>query len=310
MENVRIINQTSAKPSFKIYFLILSIILIWGLSWPVSKIGLAYISPCWFVAGRLIIGTITMFLIVAGTGKLALPQKADLPIIFVIGFLQITLFMLFVNLGLNYVDAGRSAILVYTTPILIIPITILFFDERVTVFQWIGCFLGLLGILILFAPWAVDWADRLSLLHNGYLLMAALCWAVSMLCARNMTWAHEPMELMPWQLLVATIPTCLLAWFTEPLATTQWNLTLIECLIYSGILATSLGYWGVVVVSKELPSSKASLCFLGVPVFGYFSSAIILHEPITLTTVLAVISILLGLILAAINKQGNTKAKR
>ena len=244
-----------------------------------------------------------MFLIVAGAGKLVVPQKEDLPIILVIGFLQITLFMLFVNFGLNHVEAGRSAILVYTTPVWVIPIAILFFDEKVTVYQWIGFFFGLLGIFILFAPWTFDWSNRELLLNNGYLLLAALCWAVSMLCARNMTWKREPMVLMPWQLLFATIPICLLAWFKEPIAITQWNLTLLECLLYSGVLATSLGYWGVVVVSKELPSSKASLSFLGVPVFGYLSSAMILHEPITLTTIIAVSSILSGLILVALNKQ-------
>lgn len=288
--------------SLKLIFLVLGVIIIWGLSWPVSKIGLGYMSPGWFVTFRLLIGSFTMFVIVASCGRFALPRLIDLPIILVIGLLQVALFMLFVNYGLHHVDASRSAILVYTTPIWVIPLAIFFFDEKVTVLQWIGFLLGVVGIVILLGPWAMDWSDPQTLLGNGCLLLAALSWAISMLCARHMEWSRPPFELIVWQLLVAVIPISCLAFITEPYQAIQWSPTLFACLLYAGVLATAFGYWGVVVISKELPSSKASLSFLGVPLAGFLFSALLLHEAITASIIGALSFILAGLIFVAIPK--------
>ena len=83
-----------------------------------------------FAAFRLIIGTVSMFFVVGLLGKFIVPDKQDLKIIFSIGFLQIALFMVFITIGLYYVDAGRSAVLVYTTPLWVVPISVLVFQRK------------------------------------------------------------------------------------------------------------------------------------------------------------------------------------
>ncbi len=301
MRKIHMVKAVQSSSLYKIYGLVLVIVVVWGLSWPISKIGLNYISPWGFVAGRLVIGTLSMFIITTAAGRFVWPRYQDLPIILVISLLQITFFMLFVNFGLHYVDAGRSAILAYTTPIWVIPVAIFFFDEKVTAFQWVGFLLGLIGIVILICPWSVNWSNTNEVKGNIFLLLAALSWAISMLCTRHMEWRRAPIELLPWQLLFATIPISLLAWKIGAFDGVHWNFTLVECLMYSGVVATTLGYLGVVIVSKELPSSKASLSFLGVPVCGFMSSAIILHEPISTVTIVAISFIMAGLIFVAAN---------
>src|SRR3990167_5096291 len=195
--------------SFKIYVLLFLLTLIWGLSWPISKIGLHYLSPIWFAALRLLIGMLSMFIVVIITGQCMIPTKKDMPIIIVMGIFQMALFMLLVNVGLHYVNAGRSAMLVYTTPIWVMPIAIFIFHEKVNLFKWLGLILGMLGIVILFNPYEIDWSNHEVLFGNGLLLLAALCWAMSILCARHMTWPHSPLKLIPWQLLIGTTPVLL-----------------------------------------------------------------------------------------------------
>lgn len=115
----------------KNYFLLLVIvILIWGISWPMNKIGLEYMSPLLFATGRLIIATVSMFLIVIFTKNFIWPTRQDLPIILTIGLLQMGIFVLLINIGLHFVEAGRSSILVYTTPIWVTPIAIFIFKEN------------------------------------------------------------------------------------------------------------------------------------------------------------------------------------
>jgi len=279
------------------------LILVWGISWPVAKIGLQYMPALWFSAYRLIIGTFTMFPMVLLLGKLVLPRKKDLKIILIFGIIQIAIFMSFLNAGLYYIDAGKAAILVYTTPIWVVPISIFFFKEESTGMKWIGFLFGIIGILILFNPFEINWHNRDEIFGSVLLLTAALSWAIAILCARYMEWTRPPLELISWQLLVGTIPVVILAMILQPHPQMVWNNSLILSLIYSGIFATGFAYWGTIVVSKELPPTTTSLSLLAVPICGLIFSAILLHEKITLSILCAMLFILGGLLCVIIRRK-------
>lgn len=302
--------MASSRSDFKIYLLLVFLILIWGISWPITKIGLQYMPPIWFAAFRMIIGMLCMFVLVISIGKWMIPSRKDMPIILVMGLLQMALFMTLINLGLHYVNAGRSAILVYTTPIWVMPLAILFFKEKATWLKWTGFFLGILGVVTLFSPWGINWSDPQVIFGNGILLLAALCWAIAILCARNMKWHHTPLQLLPWQLLLGTIPVVLIAAFTTPFTVIQWNYTLISILLFIGGLGTAFAYWATLMISKELPSITVSLSFLAVPIAGLIFSAWLLNEPITGAIVVAMILILNGIACVALSGRWKKKEIR
>jgi len=291
----------------RLYILFAAIIIIWGLSWPVSKLGVQYMPPVWFAAARLIIGTVCMFVILAFCKKLKLPSRQDLPLIFWIGLLQIGLFLLFVNVGLYYTGVGHAAIIVYSTPLWVTPIAVLFYGEQLSPLKLLGLLLGLGGMFMLFNPWALDWHNKNVLLGNGLLLLASICWAVAMLISRYSTWHSSALALIPWQLLVGTLPTVLLAWIIDPHPQIEWHISMIAILFYIGVLVTALGYWGTMLISKSLPVMTTSLCFLAAPVLGLLSSAWFLHEPLTFELIAAMSLIITGLICIALS---NTKSIR
>lgn len=285
----------------KIYILLFSVILIWGISWPINKIGLQYVSPLWFAAMRLSVGAVTMFIVVFALKKLKIPTRKDIPLLLVIGVLQVAIFMLCINVGLKHVNAGRSAILVYTTPLWVMPLAILFFKEKASLGKWLGFFLGIGGILILFNPAEIDWSSHEVWLGNGILLGASFVWAISMLCTRNMHWHHSPLQLIPWQLAIGAILLWIYAFSMDSFNLLTWHLHSIEAVIFTGVFATAFAYWGAIVISKELPSITASLSFLGVPVCGLIFAAFILGEPITPSILLAMLAILAGIACVALS---------
>lgn len=287
------------NPTLRLYLVVLLLILFWGLTWPVSKVGLAYMPPIWFAAYRLLIGMACLFIVVLFAGKLVMPTRRDLPIIFTMGVIQMALFMSLITTGLHYVSAGRSVMLVYTTPIWVLPIAILFFHEKLTFYKAIGFLSGMVGIIILFSPWGIDWSSEDALVGNGLLLLSAFCWAVSILCARNMTWYRSPLELVPWQLLVGALLVLVVAYWQQPTAVIHWNHILIGSLLIAGVFGTAFGYWGTLVISKELPSITVSLAYLAVPVSGLAFSAWLLGEPITSVMVTAMLFILAGIAFVA-----------
>lgn len=271
------------------------IIFSWGMAWPVNKIGLLYMSPLWYTAIRLVVGTAVMMTLVIAVKKFSLPKRGDFPLIVTIGLLQISIYILLANIGLAYLPAGRSSLLAYTTPLWLMPSATLFFHEEAGLRRWIGFFLGIGGLLILLSPWQINWTDKHVLFGAAMLLLASLCWAISMLCARYMHWTKSPLELIPWQLLIGTIPIVIFAWVKEPTMQVTWNLPLVLSLVYTGALVTGISYWCGVIINKEIPTIVASLGFLLVPVFSLFVSALFMHEAITLPTAGAIALILLGL---------------
>lgn len=250
-----------AKVNFRILSLFFFIIISWSIGWPVNKIGLNYMSPAWFTAMRLLMGTATMMLVVIALGKFSLPKREDYPLILIIGLLQISIYMLLANIGLKYLPAGRSSLLAYTTPLWIMPAATLFFKEESSYLRWLGFFLGITGLVILISPWELHWKDMHVIFGSAMLLLASLCWAISMLCARYMRWSKSPLELIPWQLLVGAIPMVIYAFINEPIINVTWSPTLFFALIYTGILVTGISYWSGVVINKELPTILVSLGF-------------------------------------------------
>ena len=281
---------------YGLYLLLVSIVLIWGLSWPVNKLGLEFIPPFWFAALRLLIGTTAMFFILIVLNKLIIPTKKDLPLILCMGFFQIGFFILFINLALAIEPSGTSAILVYSTPLWVTPMAIFFFKEANRWLKWLGFILGIIGVLIMLNPEEIDWSNPGVLLAMTYLMCASIAMSISILCARYMTWHHTPLELIPWQLLLASIILVLVALKMDPTPTIHLNVTSIACLLYTGILATAFGFFGMSKLSKELPATLTSICFLGVPVSGVMFSVIMLHESVGVYKILAMIFILSGLI--------------
>ena len=296
--------RSTQQPSIThVYTLFISVILIWGLSWPMNKMGMQFIPAIWFATFRLVIATLTMFILVGGLRRLVIPTRRDLPLILSIGIFQMGLFTLLINIGLFYVDAGRSAILTYTTPFWVLPIAVLFFNEKLSPLKLLGFILGIIGVIALFSPWSIDWRDSEQLLGNGLLLLAAVSFGIALLCARNMQWHRPALELLPWQLLVGTIPVLGIAVLFDPNPIIQLNSTAILTLMYTAVLATAVANCCSTIVSRELPSVTVSIGFLGVPMSGLLFSTLILNEPITTAIKIAMFFIPAGLLCVALARK-------
>ncbi|MBS0286871.1 MAG: DMT family transporter [Proteobacteria bacterium] len=287
-----------------LYFLLLAVVLIWGINWPMNRIGMDYMPALWHSAIRMIVGCGFMFLLVTIRGQLTLPGKQELPLIFIIGILQLALFTSCINLGLQHVNPGRSAILVYTVPLFATPIAILFLNEKLNRNKLMGLILGFLGIMILFSPWDLTWSVEM-LYGHGILLCAAILFAIAICCTKNMQSSLSPLQLLPWQLLVGAVLALIFALIDDPNPTIEWSQPAILAMIYTGILAAGIAYWLITIVGRKLPAITVSLGLLGVPLTGVISSHLILDEPITASMKIAMLLIFTGLLFVAL--EGRTK---
>jgi drug/metabolite transporter (DMT)-like permease len=286
--------HSSSQRQRRAYGLLVISILCFATIWPVTKIGLSGATPIWYAAGRMGMGAVVSFALVAATGRLRLPRRVDFPILLSIGVLQFSAFCVFSNLGLRYVPAGRSLVLAYTTILWLVPLAMLV-GERIGAWRAAGTLVGLAGIAVLFNPLALDWSDGRVILGNLFLLLAALVWALAIFHARRHPWHLSPLEMLPWQLLLATVLVTVFAAILEPGGTLASTSTALICLIYVGAIAGPIANWAVTTVARDLPLLTTSLGLLVVPVLGLTISAIWLGEAITLSLAAGAILILSGL---------------
>jgi drug/metabolite transporter (DMT)-like permease len=296
--------RPSSAPAFShrtAFILLAFVILIWGVNWPVMKIGLDHLPPFTFAAARIVLGALTLFAALAVTTGVRLPHRDDLPVVFSVGLGQIAAFLGFVNLGLQHVPAGRSAILSYTTPIWVVPAAVLILHEHVGWRTMLGLALGFFGIAALFNPWDFDWSNRDALLGNAYLLLAALAWATSLVHVKMHHWKASPFELTPWQLVVAAVPLVALALIFEPVTEVSLDNTTLLVLAFNGPLSTAFAVWAWLSVNRALPAITSSLGSLGVPVVGLIASVAVLGETVDTATVTGLLAIVGGLVLVSLD---------
>jgi len=274
-------------------WLLLAVVVLWGANWPVMKVGVEAIPPITFAAVRLVLGGATLALVAAWKGELAWPARADWPVVAGVGVLQMAGFLGLVTFGLQYVPAGRSAILAYTTSLWVVPLATLVLGERLAGLRLIGFVLGIGGVAVLFNPFGFDWSNPDVLLGNGLLLLAALLWALLIVQVRGHRMQGSPLSLGPWQFAVGALVLVPLAAWLEAGRAVAWSPALAVILFYNGPLATGFCFWAMLTVTRALPAITTSLSSLAVPVTGMLLSSLTIGESLTLTN-LAGLALILG----------------
>ncbi|MBK8176842.1 MAG: EamA family transporter [Rhodospirillales bacterium] len=283
--------------------LLVLVVVLWGVNWPMIKLGLQAMPPLWFAVARVFIGGATIAAIMLASGRLRLPARGDVPVILSVGVLQIGFFLATTHVALLFVEAGRSAILAYTTPLWVVPLSALLLGERIGAAQIGALVLGLAGLAVLFNPLAIDYGNADVLLGNGLLLAGAALWAITIIHVRAHHWHGTPLDLMTWQMALGVVALVPVALIVEPHPFVHWSWAFAAILFYNGPIASAFCFWAFVTVNRSLPAATTALGSLGVPVVGVLSAALVVGEPLTAATLTGLGLIGAGVAVLALNRR-------
>ena len=278
------------------------LVVIWGLNWVMAKKSLEFVSPVWVTAFRLVPVCIVFFVICIATRQLRIPVRADIPVIFSIGWLHMVGFSVLVSWGLQYLPAGKSIVLAYTTPLWVLPAAWLFLNESFTPRRILGLVIGMSGLVLILQPSAMDWSDRNVLIGHGFVLMGALLWAISIVYGRAHKWVTPLFALLPWQMLVGGLTQVVLAFALEGMPHFDWSLEAILLVGFGSLFGNGIAYWLMNIVSRDLPAAGVSMGLLGVPLIGLFCSSLFLGEVLGPELLIATVLIIAGIILGTLPK--------
>ncbi|MDR1946809.1 MAG: DMT family transporter [Desulfovibrio sp.] len=278
------------------------VIIFWGLNWPVVKVLVSLMPPLWSACLRCLIAAVTVLVVQCLTGNFVIPDKRDIAVILVIGILNMAVGPALMAVGVQFIPAGRSAVLGYTTPLWVAPGAWFFLHETLTARKITGIVIGLCGVIVLCNPFAVDFGNSDVLLGYALLLLNAFSWAIAILCIRAHVWFSTPFQLIFWQTLLAASLLAVAAFIREGPPSFAVTSELVMLLAYCGIPATALAFWAMTVINASLPAVTTSLGVLAAPIVGIVGSAVFLGEGIDLQLIISAGLIIGGIALGAVER--------
>ena len=254
--------------------------LVWGINWPILKIGVTDIAPLTFRALTLPFAAIGLLTVAQLSGDgIRIPRKWW-PRLCVLALLNIAGWNGFVLFGVQQLPAGRSAILAYTMPLWATLIATFVLHEPLGARKLSGLALGTAGMAILVG-------DELRAISRAPLgvamiLAAAIAWAFGTVLLRKWRPSLPQNTLTGWMMIVGWLPIAIAAPFfdSRPL---QDELASIGArgwfaILYNIFLAGTVAHWAWFYMARTLPVAVSSLSSLPVPVVGVFAGIFLLGE--------------------------------
>ena len=275
----------------------------YGGLWPVTRKAIETIPPFWFASLRMWVGVMILVIVLFTTRRLRMPSRHALPLILSIGFLMLAFYTTLMHLALLYVEAGRAALLGYTTPLWVLPAAYFLFGETPSRRKLIGMAIAMTGLIILFNPRAFNWSDSDVVLGNALLLLCALLWSVTIIHIRGHRPVLTPIQLAPFQLMISASFIGILALLFEPFPdVTSWTTAETGLFFYGATFGTALAMMSVTTCVRYLPTVVSTVGLLGAPVCALILSVFFLGEVLTLDLASGLILIIGGIAMVSVPK--------
>lgn len=274
--------------------LLVFVILTWGYSWVLMKIGLRYMEPFTFATWRCAIGgfAIIPFLWIRG---FAFPKIEKLPAYAFVGLFQTTLMFGSMLYGMKFVTAGKTAVLLYTMPVWTIILVRFYLKQKLNPSHWRGVASGCLGILCVLGWDTLVHQSTSILLGELLIIVGAISWAISNVWVKKHMSAENTYVLSGIQLIIGSAGLALLAIPTEGLFNVVLSAEAVFAILFTAIVASTIDFTIWFYLLKNMDINTAAFSSMLVPVCGLLFDWIILGTRLDAGIAVGGILILFGL---------------
>ena len=272
---------------------------VWGTTWVASKIGInqipalqmAYIRQ--FIAGACFVSFFIFY------------KKIPLPTLKQFGWLTVMAILMFVmanglsTWSLKYIPAGLSALIGALYPLSVVIIEKVFYkSKQLTVLTFIGLFLGLTGVGIVFYENAFKHSNAMFLTGLSLSLVAMLSWSVGTVFLSRNKAAINPYYGTGWQMLISSFILFIMAEASQPtVALHEISITTWLVILYLVLFGSLIAFAAFIYSMKKLPAAIASLYAYVNPLFAMVLAFFILREKLTINILWGSIVTLTGVYL-------------
>ena len=276
--------------------------LIWGLSIPLTKVGLATIPPLTLTALRFLVAVPLLLLLSAG--RLRVPWRA-VPSIVALGVMGITLGNVAQSFGVQGTSASAGTIISATIPIFIVIFAAVRLAQPVAGRQWIGLLAAFGGIALVTVGSGSGGDDpsRTTLAGVAWTLVSAVAIAFYYIWSAELTARYGTLRVAAWNALAGLVAILPLAGWELAHTPVQVTLQAAWVVVYLGVMVTVAGLLLWLYLLRMVPARVAASVQYLQPVFGIVAAAALFGDPLGPLFAGGVVLILGGLALAAADRR-------
>jgi len=280
--------------------------LLWGSAFPCIKIGYEWFqikdtgSQILFAGYRFFLaGSLTFLLGGVLERRVLILKRSSIPAVLGQGVLQTTLQYFCFYIGMSNVTGAKGAIINASSAFIsILAAQVVFKNEKMTGKKWLGCLLGILGVVLINLA-SGTWGEGFLLQGEGMMIVCTVAYGISSVTLKLLSKKESAFTITAYQLLFGG---ALLLLIGKLLGGHVEGFTLGSTLllVYMAFISTvAFSLWATLL--KYNPVSKIAVYTFSIPIFGVILSGIFLGESVlSLRNFIALLLVSGGIIL--INK--------
>jgi len=276
--------RSIGRASIEGYVLLLVLSLIWGLAFVAireldTQLGFVNLTLLrWFVASAGYLALLPF----GGKAK-AKFDRADLPRLLLIGFLNVAAYHLALNYGEVSVSAGLAGLLIALAPVFSVLLAAVFLREKVGMKLVVALVLAMGGAAVLFVG---DLPAGVAVWGPLAVVLAALSYAMFGLLSRPLVKKYGALHVAIWAGVVGTVMILPLVSASFLGAVSRLPLAGWEALLYLSLLSTVAGYSMFYTLIGRVSVSRLMIQLYLVPVVSVVGGVLLLGETVTTATLL------------------------
>jgi len=280
---------------FRIIIAIATTLIFWASAFAGIRLGLRSYSPGHLVLLRFL--TASLFLLVyALTVRMPMPKKKDLPAMFFLGFIGITVYHLTLAYGEVTVSAGSASILVSSAPIFTALLAVFILREKINIWGWAGIFISFFGVTLV----TLGEGKGITFEPNVILiLISAISASFYIVLQKPFLKKYSPVQFVTYAMWTGTffqlffLPGLFQSIKSAPVGTTL-------AIVYLGIFPAAVSYITWSYVLSRIPTSLAATYLYLSPVLAILIAMVWLGEIPTSLSLIGGVFTLTGVIIVNI----------
>lgn len=263
--------------------LLVLLTLVWGLNWPIMKVGVTGYPPLTFRALSMWVGLpvlgLALWWLKVPFRLQAGPGGRDWLELLKLACTNMFVWHVCIILAVSALSSGRAAILGYTMPIFSALLGAVLFAAVLSRRGWLGVGAASVGVVLLL------WHEFTALTGKpeavGLALLAAASWALGTQLLRRTTLPVPTLTISFWMTALTAVVMSAMAWWFESPADGVWpamGAASLWAMLYNGVMIFGFAHAAWFFLARSLPPVASTLSVMLIPVLGVFSGALWLRE--------------------------------
>jgi drug/metabolite transporter (DMT)-like permease len=290
----------------KAHLALFAVALIYGANYSIAKIVLDnnYIQPKGFILMRSLAGFLVLWSLTSIFPQEKIDRR-DYLRLFLCSVFGIVVNQVFFFSGLKLTTPINAALIMTTTPILVLIISTLFIGEKITLYKIIGVILGATGAIIL-----ISYGQQINfyenqLLGNLMIFINATSYGIYLVLVKTLMKKYKPITVIRWAFTISLF-------FLIPLG--GYDLTIIEwntftpkvwlAVAYVLIFVTIFTYLFNAFALQIVNPSTVSIYIYLQPILAAAIALILLQDTLDWVKVASALMIFAGVYLVSYQKKG------